>query len=671
MSTSRPGPPPTPPRAGAPGRRTAALLAVLLGVTSLVAGLTPIGAAGAQVAPAAVHASKTTAIDPDGETITITGTGFDPNAHVGTRPPLARQPSGVYVVFGRFANPWKPSESAPSSARETILQKWALPAAQKAILDPTGTNDELILLNPDGTFTATLAVAPGGTSAGDYAIAVYPGSGAIDATQEVLTPISFADPAPSWQPEVTVSKTAGIADAGETLTISGSGYDPAANVGTRPPLSGQASGFYVVYGRFGDPWKPSASAPPSARESLSQVWVLPAASRATLDPTSSNPAFATLAADGTFSLDLAVAPGGTSAGQYGIATYAGGGAVNADHELLTPISFASTPPPLPTPETGTGTGTGTHGQTLRVTPYSELDPDGQDLVVEGAGFDPAVGIYAALCVDQGPNLPPSPCVGGSGESSGSSSSAWITDNEQFASLRTAPFGAGGSFSVTLHVTAADESIDCYDAATTCVLATRADHTASANRTADVKVPVFFEGQTPVTPDPDPTPTEATVDTTTVELGGQMTVTGEGFIAGEQVQVWLHSEPQLMGVTVADALGKVSYTFTVPTTLEVGTHHVELYGITSALRLISPDFSVVAASVPAVAAAAAAATPPAAPSTTTTGTLPVTGSGPALPIAGVVLIGLGAVLAASAQRRARAVRADEPSITSTTTWERPA
>jgi hypothetical protein len=69
--------------------------------------------------------------------------------------------------------------------------------------------------------------------------------------------------------------------------------------------------------------------------------------------------------------------------------------------------------------------------------------------------------------------------------------------------------------------------------------------------------------------------------------------------------------------------------------------------------------------------AAAAIPPAAPSTTTTGTLPVTGSGPALPIAGVVLIGLGAVLAASAQRRARAVRADEPSITSTTTWERPA
>ena len=182
-------------------------------------------------------------------------------------------------------------------------------------------------------------------------------------------------------------------------------------------------------------------------------------------------------------------------------TYAGGGAVNADQELRTPITFATTPPPA-TP----GHGIGPLGQSLSVTPYADLDPDGQDLLVEGAGYDPEVGIYAAVCVDQGPNLPPSPCLGGSGEQSGSSSSAWITNEEIFAGLRTAPFGPGGSFSVTIDVTAADELMDCYDPATTCVLATRADHTATSNRTADVKIPIFFEGQIPVDPNRRPSPT---------------------------------------------------------------------------------------------------------------------------------------------------------------------
>jgi hypothetical protein len=290
-----------------------------------------------------------------------------------------------------------------------------------------------------------------------------------------------------------------------------------------------------------------------------------------------------------------------------------------------------------------GTGTGTNGQTLTVTPFQDLDPDGQELLVEGAGYDPNVGVYVALCKDQGPNVPPSPCIGGSGEQSGSSSSAWITNDDTFASLRTTTFGAGGTFSVTIDVTAADEFMDCYDATTTCVLASRADHTATSNRTADVKVPVFFEGQIPVEPEP-PTPpsTTATIDKTSVVAGESLTVSGEGFLPGEQVQVWLHSEPELMGVVVADELGKVSSTFTVPSTTPAGTHHVELYGITSALRLVSPTFTVIAAAVPA----AAAVTP-----TTTTGTLPVTGAGLALPAAGVALAGLGAVLAASARRAA--------------------
>ena len=42
------------------------------------------------------------------------------------------------------------------------------------------------------------------------------------------------------------------------------------------------------------------------------VWVLPAATRALLDPSGTVPGFATLAPDGTFSVELEAAPGGTT-----------------------------------------------------------------------------------------------------------------------------------------------------------------------------------------------------------------------------------------------------------------------------------------------------------------------------------------------------------------------
>ena len=82
--------------------------------------LVPMEGAGAEP-PASSSApslalSRTDDLDPGGEVVTVVGTGFDPAAHVGSRPPLAGQPSGVYVVFGRFGDPWRPSEGAPSSA---------------------------------------------------------------------------------------------------------------------------------------------------------------------------------------------------------------------------------------------------------------------------------------------------------------------------------------------------------------------------------------------------------------------------------------------------------------------------------------------------------------------------------------------------------------------------
>jgi hypothetical protein len=126
--------------------------------------------------------------------VTVRGTGFTGLA-VGNRPPLAGRATGVYVVFGRFDEAWKPSAGAPASSRRTVVESqiWALPAASKPFVDPTGTNPNVVTMAEDGSFTARVPVsAIDGT--GTYAIAVYPGSGAINAAHEFLLPLTFASP---------------------------------------------------------------------------------------------------------------------------------------------------------------------------------------------------------------------------------------------------------------------------------------------------------------------------------------------------------------------------------------------------------------------------------------------------------------------------------------------
>ncbi|MFE4667469.1 immunoglobulin I-set domain protein [Streptomyces sp. NPDC056716] len=150
---------------------------------------------------------------------------------------------------------------------------------------------------------------------------------------------------------------------------------------------------------------------------------------------------------------------------------------------------------------GTGTGTGPEGQQLTVTPVNHLAVEDQRLTVTGSGYDPDKGVYVALCVDNGPGELPSPCVGGVDMTGTSHSSAWISSNPpDYGEDLAIPYGDGGTFEVELTVDAADEFTDCFEV--TCVLATRADHTLSGDRTQDVKVPVAFTGQDPVDTDPD-------------------------------------------------------------------------------------------------------------------------------------------------------------------------
>ncbi len=81
---------------------------------------------------------------------------------------------------------------------------------------------------------------------------------------------------------------------------------------------------------------------------------------------------------------------------------------------------------------------------------------------------------------------------------GSSGSAkWVTNNpyEGVPASAVASIAADGSFRTTITVVAADEYVDCLALADgkACVIAVRADHRASADRTQDVKVPICFAG----------------------------------------------------------------------------------------------------------------------------------------------------------------------------------
>lgn len=175
-----------------------------------------------------VTLSKASGVDPEGETVTATGSGFDPTANINTsgRPPVAAgAPTGVYVVFGSFGNPWRPSEGAGSGARTVLDQKWALPepSYSQVKADFPNVAAQLVLLNPDGTFTAELAAVPSapsdGTATGTYGVYTYAAGGAAaNAAQELAVPVSFATPGGSSDDidlEVTVPEGEDPGEPGE------------------------------------------------------------------------------------------------------------------------------------------------------------------------------------------------------------------------------------------------------------------------------------------------------------------------------------------------------------------------------------------------------------------------------------------------------------------------
>jgi hypothetical protein len=127
-----------------------------------------------------------------GDEITVTGSGYTTTGNVGTRAPFPGRPSGVYVVHGEFADPWRPSAGVASGARKVLSQHWAVP--EPTYTENTNQQAPYVPMDASGGFSVTVTVAESTGTNPTLGVATYPGSGATNAGEEILIPLTL-DPA--------------------------------------------------------------------------------------------------------------------------------------------------------------------------------------------------------------------------------------------------------------------------------------------------------------------------------------------------------------------------------------------------------------------------------------------------------------------------------------------
>ncbi len=126
---------------------------------------------------------------------------------------------------------------------------------------------------------------------------------------------------------------------------------------------------------------------------------------------------------------------------------------------------------------------------LTVSKTTGLSP-GSQVTVRGTGFDTSKGIYVAFCVKPRSGAAPGPCGGGADTDGDSAASEWISSNPPpYGKNLVVPYGANGSFTVTIRVSESIGGVDC--TVEQCVIASRADHTRSSDRSQDVLIPIRF------------------------------------------------------------------------------------------------------------------------------------------------------------------------------------
>ena len=125
-------------------------------------------------------------------------------------------------------------------------------------------------------------------------------------------------------------------------------------------------------------------------------------------------------------------------------------------------------------------------------------------------------------------------------------------------------------------------------------------------------------------------------------GGAVSVDVTGFIPGETLAVWLHSDPVQLGTLTADPMGAVRGSFTVPAGTSAGEHHVVLVA-SDGSEFTATTVAVTSASLPRGAGATGTGA--------SSGTLAATGSNvDAWGVAAMLTLLAGAAFMVVARRR---------------------
>jgi len=151
----------------------------------------------ARAAAPALVVSKTTGLDASGETVTVTGSGYNP-----------AQP--MYLIL---------CSDIPLDDVSFSFAARCTAGAQQISNHPT--TPTMVKLEDDGTFTTTFTVSRKEaftTGTAIYTVANH--TAQTDRTQDAKQSISFT-------PLLTVTPATGLDPAGQTVTVTGAGYNPA------------------------------------------------------------------------------------------------------------------------------------------------------------------------------------------------------------------------------------------------------------------------------------------------------------------------------------------------------------------------------------------------------------------------------------------------------------
>ena len=348
-------------------------------------------------------------------------------------------------------------------------------------------------------------------------------------------------------PTVSLSKSSGVLRAGETVTVTGSNYDP-------------AKAIYVAVCEDRD----------LSTVAFSMFYACLGAKQVTATPSSGTQI--QMEADGSFSFSFDIPAGATALTQPAVFTIRNHVDQNdrtQDAKAL--FTFASG-----TPGGGTGDGDpgtddpGTAAPAVSLSPSSINPTVANTVTVSGSGFlgaGAASGVYVSLGASSvwQPGRVPS--------DGGWVTTVWVTPAQL----------SGGSFTTTLSIPAGALSVG-----TTYGVATFAAHGLSlTNRSLDTWTSIGLSLSAPATAtatgtrEPAPTPpssTGATLDKPQATASGQITITAGGFQPNETgILVVLYSDPVVLTTNAtADANGVVTWTGYLPAGL-TGSHTLTLQG----------------------------------------------------------------------------------------------